>query len=109
MTLVAYQGKKDVGFAMFGRPLLNHPIPSEIELLAIAVERDRRRKGIGDLLMREVERAAHRLHVEKLLLHTAVGNSPARSLFNKHGFLPAQIKKGFYPRGQDALKMVKEI
>ena len=109
MTLVAYQGKRDMGFAMFGRPLLNHPIPSEIELLAIAVERDRRRKGIGDLLMREVERAAHGLHVEKLLLHTAVGNSPARSLFSKHGFTPAQIKKGFYPRGQDALMMVKEI
>ena len=86
VTLLACQGKRAMGFAMFSRPVLNHPIPLEIEVLAIAVERNSRRKGIGDFLMREVESAAHQLQVEKLLLHTAVENLPAWSLFKKHGF-----------------------
>ena len=109
VTLLACQGKRAMGFAMFSRPLLNHPIPLEIEVLAIAVEHNRRRKGIGDLLMREVESAAHQLQVDKLLLHTAVENLPACNLFKKHGFVPAEIKKDFYPLGQDALMMFKEM
>ncbi|MCP4667597.1 MAG: GNAT family N-acetyltransferase [Deltaproteobacteria bacterium] len=109
ITLLACQDKRAVGFAMLGRPLLNHPAPLETEVLAIAVERNSQRKGIGDLLMREVKSAAHHMQVEKILLHTAVENVPACSLFKKHGFVPGALKKGFYPRGQDALMMFKEM
>jgi ribosomal protein S18 acetylase RimI-like enzyme len=109
LTLLAGEGKRDVGFAMLSQPLQNYPIPLEIEVLAIAVERNRWRKGIGDILMGQVEIAALQLKVDKVLLHTAVENLPARSLFEKHGFVPAEIKRGFYPRGQDALMMIKEI
>ena len=109
ITLLACERKSAVGFTMLSQPLQNNPIPLEIEVLAIAVERNRRRKGIGDLLMREVEIKAHKHHAEKLLLHTALDNLPARNLFKKHGFVPDEIKRDFYPRGQDALMMFKEI
>ncbi len=106
VTLLACQGKKAIGFAMLGNPLVNHHSPPIVmELLAIAVEPGRRRKGIGDLLMREVKNTAHQQRVEKLLLHTAVENLPARRLFKRHGFAAAQFKKSFYPHGQDALMM----
>jgi ribosomal protein S18 acetylase RimI-like enzyme len=108
-TLIACLDRNAVGFAMLSRPPRNWPFPLASELLAIAVEKNRRRKGIGDLLMRGAVRMAQQLQVEKILLHTAVGNLPAQRLFNKHGFSPSHVKEGFYPRGQEALMMIREM
>lgn len=109
VTLLALMGKRAVGFAMLGRVEPAWDDVQVSELLAVAVEPEKWKLGIGDLLMKEVERWAKGLRVETLVLHTAVDNLPGRKLFEKHGFSALKVKKGFYPEGQDALMMYKNI
>jgi ribosomal-protein-alanine N-acetyltransferase len=109
VTLLAWMKKQPVGFAMLGRPRYEPYFHQILELLAIAVEPSKRRLGIGDLLMGEVQRKANELEVDMLVLHTAVYNLVSQKLFKKHGFIPVETRRRFYPEGQDALTMYKEI
>jgi ribosomal-protein-alanine N-acetyltransferase len=109
VTILAMVGKRPAGFAMLGIPSGEWQEGLAGELLAIAVEPSMQRAGIGDLLMREAVRRAKMLNMEVLILHTAPDNLPAKRLFRKHGFLPSEIKRSFYPEGQDALMMVRDF
>ena len=108
VTLLALMGKVPAGFAMFSR-LDEWHLPRVSELLAIAVEPGRQRLGVGHRLMREVEKRAKDIGVQTLVLHTAVDNRSGQKLFRKCGFLRHEMKRGFYPAGQDALMMFKDI
>jgi ribosomal protein S18 acetylase RimI-like enzyme len=109
VTLLALMEKHAVGFAMLRRLEHGWSLPSVSELLSIAVEPAKWRLGIGDLLMDEILREAERIEVETLVLHTAIDNLPARILFRKHGFSKFGMKKKYYPKGQDAIMMYKDI
>lgn len=109
VTLLALMGKRPVGFVLLGRLERKWYPPYVSELLAIAVEPAKWKLGVGDLLMREVLREAKELNVETLVLHTAVENFSGQKLFEKYGFTPLEVKKNFYPKGQDALMMYKDI
>ncbi len=109
MTFLALMEGRPVGFAMISGPKGIWYLPRVSELLAIAVEPEKWKVGIGDLLMKEVQRKAEAEGVEMLVLHTAVENLPGQKLFKKYGFVPLDIKKNFYPEGQDALMMYKDI
>lgn len=109
ITLLAFMKKRPVGFAMLGR----HPHEGDshqvAELLAIAVEPTKQKRGVADFLMNEILGKARKLRIEIVLLHTALENGPAQRLFIKHMFAPSGIKKSFYPKGQDALLMVNHM
>jgi [ribosomal protein S18]-alanine N-acetyltransferase len=109
VTLLALIEDCPVGFAMIRRIGRESRLHRLSELLAIAVEPSQRKRGIGDLLVREMQITAQRTGVETLVLHTAVDNLPGRTLFKKHGFISLTTKNGFYPRGQDAVMMYKDI
>ncbi len=109
VTVLAFMGKKPVGFAMFTHPAKTWVFPRACELLAIAVEPERQGQGTGDIILSEIERMAQELGIEKMFLHTGVENMPGQKLFIKHGFVPIQIKMHFYPQGQDALMMSKDL
>jgi ribosomal-protein-alanine N-acetyltransferase len=109
ITLIALQEGKPVGFAMLGSIESDLTIPAVTELLAIAVGPDRHRIGIGQMLLREIEKKAASIGEKRLFLHTATGNIAAQKLFIKNAYRPLETKRNFYPRGQDALMMVKEI
>lgn len=109
VTLLAFMEKQPVGFAMLSRLERGWYFLRVSELLAIAVDPAKWRLSIGDLLMREVERRAKELGVETLVLYTAVGNLPGQELFKKHGFISFRVRKSFYPEGQDAVMMYKDI
>jgi ribosomal-protein-alanine N-acetyltransferase len=108
-TLLAIQGKRSIGMSMLSPPAPSRLFPNVSEVLAIGVEPGKRRLGAGDLLMKGLTVKAGELGVEKLFLHTASDNAPARRLFKKHGFVSSGVKRCFYPEGQDALMMYKEI
>jgi ribosomal-protein-alanine N-acetyltransferase len=105
----AFAGSYSVGFAMLGWFREANFLSDTAEVLAIAVVPDRRRGGVGRLLMEEIERAARSHYARVLLLHTAVDNQPAKELFRKCGFKKGQVKRGFYPAGQDAIAMFKVL
>ena len=109
ITRLALMDKRPVGFAMLKKPEHGGHVGRISELLAIAVAPEHRRLGIGDLLMGEVQREAEKMHIDMLLLSTEVSNQPAQELFRKHGFNPWKLKKGYYPKGQEAVMMYKMI
>lgn len=109
LTLKAVIRKTPMGFIMLGI-ITNDPFDKRIaELVAVAVAPDGRRMGIADRLMTAGLRMAEERFVQQVILHTGVENLAAQALFEKHGFVSSERKKGFYPNGQNALMMVKAI
>ncbi len=82
-----------VGFSTFaGRPLLN--------VHDLIVEPDYRRRGIGRKLLEQIEADAQRRGCCKLTLEVRQDNTPAKSLYRRHGFLAAQPDNGQPDKGQ---------
>ena len=107
-TVIACAGGQRAGFAMIGDPFNTYDLYNASELLAIAVDPKRQRRGIGELLLRGVDKMALEYEIKRLFLHTATDNLAAQSLFTRMGYRPWAIKPSFYPKGQDALVMSKE-
>lgn len=109
VTLVAVMDSRPVGFAMVGRlseEAHDHP---GLELLAIAVEPQKHKLGIGEMLLKEIEKVVIGLNVKRWFLHTAKDNLPARRLFTRCGYRTCELREGFYPSGQDALLMMRDV
>jgi ribosomal protein S18 acetylase RimI-like enzyme len=107
-TIVARAEKTPVGFAMLGLLNSRYDFHSVSELLAIAVEPQWQRKGIGESLLKEADRKAVEMGMKRIFLHTAMDNLRAQRLFTRVGYRPWEIKRAFYPQGQDAYVMAKE-
>ncbi len=108
-TIIGRMERRPVGFAMIGLFEDEDPVQKVCELLAIAVEPDKRHKGIGQILLNAMEQKAFEWQTDRVFLHTAKENLPARNLFIRNGFVSWGLKKHFYPAGQDALVMSKII
>jgi ribosomal protein S18 acetylase RimI-like enzyme len=108
-TFIACMGVTPVGFAMIGQLSAAAGRGEVLELLAIAVEPEKRQKGIGAALMNNVEDRAAGLHARRVVLHTGTDNLAAQALFARSGYTPCEIKRRFYPAGQDAVMMSKVI
>ncbi|SPD74778.1 hypothetical protein PITCH_A330043 [uncultured Desulfobacterium sp.] len=108
-TILALSGKKNVGFAMLGRSYLGHSASRVCELLALAVEPEMHGRGVGGLLLKAIENECRKNQADSLVLHTSVDNLPAQRLFRKFGFSALETKLAFYPEGQDAVMMSKDI
>jgi ribosomal protein S18 acetylase RimI-like enzyme len=109
VTLVALMNKKPAGFAMISHFPQEANLKQVSEILAIAVTPQKQRKGIGEMLLKEVERKAAGINIREIFLHTAEENLAAQSLFAKHEYVSRGIIKSFYPAGQNALIMSKKI
>jgi ribosomal protein S18 acetylase RimI-like enzyme len=108
-TILACQDRIQIGFAMLSEPSLKYDLQGASELLGIAVEPEKQGKGIGRMLLRAIDVTSADLGIKWLLLHTAADNLPARRLYEKTGYKPLEIKKSFYPEGQDAIMMYKQV
>ena len=108
-TFIACRRKKPLGFGMISPPHFKDPMHPASELLAIAVVRGARGRGIGHRLVLEAEKKAMEMGAVFMTLHSASGNAGARNLFKRHGFVPCRIKKSYYPKGQEAVMMKKNL
>jgi ribosomal protein S18 acetylase RimI-like enzyme len=108
-TILACRDSIQVGFAMVGEPCPRYDLQDASELLGIAVEPEEQGKGIGCMLLRAVDITSADLGIKWLLLHTSADNLNARRLYEKAGYRPLEIKRSFYPEGQDAVVMYKEV
>ena len=107
LTMVARIGGQPVGFAMIGSVSGQSGIDDIHEILAVAVEPEKQRLGIGHALIAEIERKAFGMKSRGLYLHTAIKNEAAQRLFVKNGYRTSVVKPRFYPAGQDAIFMFK--
>lgn len=109
ITVIASLKDQPLGFAMVSKPFSRYDQNNSSELLAIAIETPWQGKGIGKLLLEEIEKAVFKAGITTLFLHTAVENRNARKLFSDSGYRTWQIRKNFYPKGQDACVMAKQF
>lgn len=109
ISLIAQICGRPAGFAMMERIPARSDPPRGAELLAIAVDPADRRRGAGRALLRRIETLVHGQGAERIWLHTATDNHSARNLFERSGYRSVRLKRAFYPNGQDALLMVKQL
>lgn len=85
----------------------------EAELLTIAVDPDRQRRGHATDLLASSDRVALLNGAARLLLEVAETNTAARALYAKSGYTEAGRRKDYYnPRGKlrvTALVLVKSL
>lgn len=75
----------------------------EAEILTIAVGPDRRKQGLGSGLLGHAARDMRVRGAVRMFLEVAERNTPARNLYEKHGFHEVGRRKAYYEDGDDAL------
>lgn len=78
-------------------------------VISIAVDPEFRLRGVGKLLMEAVERRLSRDGISKCKLEVAVSNSGAIKMYNTLGYKAVRVLSNYYPDGEDAYLMVKEL
>jgi len=103
-TLVAADGDRLLGFA-----IVEFSSDRSAHLTAISVAERERGRGIGKKLLAAVERLARAQGTKTLELATADSNLAALELFLGYGFRKKERLREYYARGQDAVRLTKEI
>jgi len=103
ITLIA-EDKEPVGFAC-----LFEKFKDGCELYTIEVLKSHHGKGIGTILLKEMEKITKNIEKEKIYLYCYNKNFQAIQFYTKHGFFVVKIKKKRYSDGEDALLMCKEL
>ncbi|MBI2911529.1 MAG: ribosomal protein S18-alanine N-acetyltransferase [Chloroflexi bacterium] len=71
-------------------------MPDQAHITAIAVRRDYRGRGLGELLLQEALALAYRLKAPEVTLEVRVSNVVAQSLYRKYDFAEAGLRRGYY-------------
>ena len=96
--IVAVENGEIVGYA--GTWL----VINEAHVTNVAVSGQRRREGIGRLLMQKLMELARDNDMESMTLEVRVSNAAARHLYEQMGFVEAGIRKNYYSETkEDAL------
>lgn len=77
----------------------------QAQLASIAVDSAFRRQHQGSLLLEEAIRQAMEAGCELFTLEVRVSNTPAKTLYENHGFTEIHRSKHYYSDGEDALVM----
>lgn len=78
-------------------------------ILNIAVRDNHRRKGVGSLLLSQLEAELEKLGAKTFYLEVRVDNYDAISFYRKNGYNIEGLRKKYYRDGMDALIMAKKI
>lgn len=81
----------------------------QAQVATIGVDPEYQNRGIGSALLSYAEKDAADQGCETFSLEVRVSNAKARHLYEKHGFIQVNIRKGYYENGEDAYLMVKPI
>jgi [ribosomal protein S18]-alanine N-acetyltransferase len=98
--LVARVGHRVVGYVGMLRSI------DDGHITTIAVDPAWHRRGIASRLLATVSRAAVARGCHNMTLEVRVSNVGAQALYRRFGFVPAGMRKGYYPEnGEDAMVM----
>ena len=75
----------------------------------IAVAESCRRRGVGKKLLKKLETEAKERGARVILLVVRVSNAPAMTMYLKEGFKGIYVRPRYYPDGEDAVVMQKEL
>jgi [ribosomal protein S18]-alanine N-acetyltransferase len=100
LYLVARVGHRVVGYIGMLRSL------DDAHITTLAVDPAWHRQGIATRLLATAARAAITRGCSNLTLEVRVSNSGAQQLYRRFGFVPAGVRKGYYPDNrEDAIVM----
>lgn len=110
--IVAERDGKRLGFAIITTETLSRPFgpwtrPAVAHLDAIAVRKDARRMGVGQVILAGAETLARECNAVCMSLHTARSNRPALLLFSAYGYQATFEIPDFYRGGEPAWAMTK--
>jgi len=98
--LVARVGPEVVGYAGMFRAV------DDGHITTVAVDPAWQRHGVATRMLLALARAALERGCRNLTLEVRMSNSGAQALYQRFGFVPAGVRKGYYPEtGEDALVM----
>ncbi len=101
--IVAELNSKVVGY------LVLMDLGREEKIMSIAVKKEYRRKGIGEMLLREAIRRVKSRGKERIILEVRVSNTPAINLYKKMGFYIIGRLNSYYSDGEDAFLMALDL
>ena len=78
-------------------------IPPEGYITNVAVHPNRRRQGLGSLVLRKLMEEGLAEGVTDFTLEVRVSNAPAIALYRGFGFEEAGVRRRYYTNGEDAL------
>lgn len=81
----------------------------EADITNVAVDPNRRRQGIGKMLLRGLLAKAGDMGIRRIFLEVRVSNTAARALYEQAGFRTVDVRKNYYEKPkEDAYIMVWE-
>ena len=90
--------------------LLAYTAADEAEIARIAVVKELQRQGVARSLLNELETFCKSGEIRKILLDVRAGNSAARALYTKTGFVEDGIRQRFYDNPmEDAILMSRPV
>ena len=99
--LVALADETLVGYA----GLCDHPDEAFVQTMAVAPSYQGR--GLGARLLETLLAEAARRRQPTVSLEVRADNRVAQRLYERHGFRPAGIRRGYYPGGVDGFVMTR--
>jgi len=74
-------------------------------IVTIDIEPKLQGRGLGSKLMKTIERFALNRGLSAIILQVAVKNRGARKFYEKRGYAPKRLLKGYYQGSDDAWEM----
>ena len=104
LWLVAVDGDRVAGYVG------SQTVCGETDMMNVAVTADYRRQGLGEKLVLELVEELKAIGSQCLTLEVRDSNTPARSLYEKLGFIQTGLRKNYYrnPK-EDAYILRKEF
>ena len=103
ILLAEAPGRRLAGF------VLAHRRAAHAHLMTLDVLPSWRRRGLGRRLLLACERRLRAAGVTTMSLETAVNNTAAQSLYAGLGYTRVRRLPGYYPNGEDAWRMKKDL
>lgn len=101
--IVAECKNEIVGFAGFTL------IVDEANVMNIVIKKEKRKQGIGSLLLEQLIYIAKELKAATITLEVNSNNVPAINLYKKFNFQEVGLRKKYYNNTDDALIMTKKL
>jgi ribosomal protein S18 acetylase RimI-like enzyme len=104
---VALLGREIVGVIGYSRDYLSND--SSYWLGWFAVREEYRRRRVGSILLRRVEKDLRSHGQRKVFVSTEDSNSVAKSFYTRNGFRTEGVIRDYYGEGEDELIMSKAL
>ena len=102
--IVALEQNKVIGYAGMWH------VVNEGHIINVAVKEEKRRKGVGTLLIKKLTEIAIEKEMTGLTLEVRISNTAGQRLYHKFGFKAEGIRRKYYSdTGEDAIIMWRNL